>query len=240
MPVNFNYKGAMYPWQTIDGTEDCIYWEYAYFEIHINAIVPYAIYLYTHVTGDRQFLFEKGKKMKRIMLVMLIFAVGFLLAYILEMDLGEKGSGGVNGTSSTDVHSMEMFREQIKVLDSFTAEAKIEEMRGSFEFLRRWKPCDASGGFGADILLRQDLTERELIVFVQNLTGDYNPVIVRIWTSRIAYYDEDARTPEFKTDYLLFYVKNTTNKGPFRGCNEIRWMQEKGKFSSKFGTKTRF
>ena len=56
----FDYKGAMYPWQTIDGTEDCIYWEYAYFEIHINAIIPYAIQLYTHITGDKEFLFTKG------------------------------------------------------------------------------------------------------------------------------------------------------------------------------------
>ncbi len=60
--ASFDYNGgAIYPWQTIDGSEDCIYWEYAYFEIHINAIVSYAIKLYTQITGgDTSFVYEKG------------------------------------------------------------------------------------------------------------------------------------------------------------------------------------
>jgi alpha,alpha-trehalose phosphorylase len=55
----FGLKGACYPWTTVDGSEDCAFWQY-YNELHINAIIPYAIYLYTNVTGDREYLFSKG------------------------------------------------------------------------------------------------------------------------------------------------------------------------------------
>lgn len=56
----FNYKGAIYPWQTIDGSEECPIWEYTFGEIHINAIVPYAVYLYVNTTGDKEYLYKKG------------------------------------------------------------------------------------------------------------------------------------------------------------------------------------
>ncbi len=56
----FNLKGAWYPWQTIDGSEDLGYWEYSFGEVHINGIIPYAIYNYTRTTGDTSYLYEKG------------------------------------------------------------------------------------------------------------------------------------------------------------------------------------
>lgn len=55
----FGLNGACYPWTTIDGSEDCAFWQY-YNELHINAIIPYAIYLYSVVTGNRQYLLTKG------------------------------------------------------------------------------------------------------------------------------------------------------------------------------------
>ena len=56
----FNYEGGMYGWQTLDGSEDCGVWEYVFGETHINAIVPYAIYNYTRVTGKKDYLYERG------------------------------------------------------------------------------------------------------------------------------------------------------------------------------------
>ncbi len=56
----FGLEGACYPLQTIDGSEDCGVWEYSLGEIHINAIMSYAIYLYTRTTGDRSYLYERG------------------------------------------------------------------------------------------------------------------------------------------------------------------------------------
>jgi len=114
------------------------------------------------------------------------------------------------------------------------------ETTAPFIYLHQWKPYNMSNGFGADILLQQDLSEQELVAFIQQLADNHNPVIIRVWTSRKAYQDEYAETPEFKTDYLLYYVKNMTSRRPYCGCNEIRWMQEKGKFSSLYGTQTKF
>jgi len=56
----FDYDGAMYPMTTIDGTEDCNLWQYSFFEIHINSIIAYAVFLYENVTGDKEYLYTKG------------------------------------------------------------------------------------------------------------------------------------------------------------------------------------
>lgn len=58
--ADFGHKGAWYPWQTIDGSEDLGFWEYAFGEVHINAIVPFAIYNYTRTTGSTDYLYSKG------------------------------------------------------------------------------------------------------------------------------------------------------------------------------------
>lgn len=57
----FGYRGSMYPWTTLDGYEETgMCWEYWMGEIHINAIVGYAMWLYSHVTGDNSYLYERG------------------------------------------------------------------------------------------------------------------------------------------------------------------------------------
>ncbi|HBC87728.1 MAG TPA: beta-phosphoglucomutase [Lentisphaeria bacterium] len=54
------YQGAVYPFTTIDGTEDCVVWDLVFSEIHINAIIPFALYQYVRATGDNEYLFTKG------------------------------------------------------------------------------------------------------------------------------------------------------------------------------------
>ena len=57
----FGYRGAIYPWTTLDGHEETgACWEYWMGEIHINAIIGYAIWLHAHVTGDKTYLYERG------------------------------------------------------------------------------------------------------------------------------------------------------------------------------------
>lgn len=56
----FGYRGAIFPWTTLDGTEDCAVWEYWMGEIHINAIIGYAVFVYTHVSGDKSYLHTHG------------------------------------------------------------------------------------------------------------------------------------------------------------------------------------
>lgn len=111
----------------------------------------------------------------------------------------------------------------------------------SFAYLRRFQPDDAPNGYGADILLNSELSEEGLIALVKRLAGSHDPVVIRIFTSRTAYAQEQSGNygPEYDRDYILFYVKNLSGRGAYSGCNEIRWMQVTGRFSAKAGTKTR-
>jgi hypothetical protein len=117
----------------------------------------------------------------------------------------------------------------------------MQEPTHPYEFLRQWKPNNELNGYGAEILLNRDYSEIEFVSLIQKLAERHDPVIIRIFTSRKAYDQEQADNygPEYKSGYILFYVKNMTGRGAYRGFNEIRWMQEIGKFSPKFGLKTR-
>ena len=57
---SFDYDGAWYAWQTIDGTEDLSLNEYAFGEVHIDGIVPYALSFYTKTTGSTELLYKEG------------------------------------------------------------------------------------------------------------------------------------------------------------------------------------
>lgn len=66
------YKGAQYPWESADdGSEQCPDWTIepdgtcyrcyvAEYEHHVTAAVAYGIYNYVRLTGDKDFLYEKG------------------------------------------------------------------------------------------------------------------------------------------------------------------------------------
>jgi len=54
------YRGAMFPWSTIDGTESALPWEYAELQAHVSADIPYAVWHYVAATGDHEFLLRYG------------------------------------------------------------------------------------------------------------------------------------------------------------------------------------
>lgn len=53
-------EGACYPMGTIDGSESCFVWQHGNLEIHVTAAIPYGIWHYDRVCGDRDFLYNKG------------------------------------------------------------------------------------------------------------------------------------------------------------------------------------
>ena len=72
---------------------------------------------------------------------------------------------------------------------------------------------------------------------------DRDPVFIKIYLSRKAYQEKltGNYSVEYDRGFLLFYVKNITlSSSAYYGCDEIRWMQAKGKFSNLFGHKTKF
>ena len=55
--------GARYPMATIDGSEIVGVWQHGDLEIHVSAAVGYGIWHYTHVAGDKEFLYDRGIEM---------------------------------------------------------------------------------------------------------------------------------------------------------------------------------
>ena len=53
-------KGALFPWRTINGEEASTYYPLGTAQYHINADIAYALSLYLQVTGDTDYLKEKG------------------------------------------------------------------------------------------------------------------------------------------------------------------------------------
>lgn len=53
-------KGALFPWRTINGEEASTYYPLGTAQYHINADIAYALSLYLQVTGNVEYLREKG------------------------------------------------------------------------------------------------------------------------------------------------------------------------------------
>ncbi|MEY8430109.1 glycosyl hydrolase family 65 protein [Lachnospiraceae bacterium 48-42] len=56
-------KGALFPWRTINGEEASTYYPLGTAQYHINADIAYALALYLQVTGDVEYLMEKGAEL---------------------------------------------------------------------------------------------------------------------------------------------------------------------------------
>jgi hypothetical protein len=132
-------------------------------------------------------------------------------------------------------------REKEPDNDLSGASSKAKPSSRKYTILRQWKPNNYPNGYGAEILLTQKLNEMGLVALIKKLSEGRDPVIIRIFSTRAAYDAERNETygDAYARGYILFYVKNLTGRGAYRGFNEIRWMQEKGQFSKKFGKKTK-
>lgn len=56
-------QGALFPWRTIDGDEASANYAASTAQYHINGDIMYALQKYVEVTGDEDYLFEKGAEM---------------------------------------------------------------------------------------------------------------------------------------------------------------------------------
>lgn len=56
-------EGAFYPIATIDGTESCDLWQHSNLQLHVGTAVAYGLRHYVNITGDKDFLYEKGAEM---------------------------------------------------------------------------------------------------------------------------------------------------------------------------------
>ena len=117
---------------------------------------------------------------------------------------------------------------------------RIEEQTLKYTSLREWQPNNNINGLGLDILLEGNLEVDSLISLIKELSIGKDPVVISIYTDEKVYNNvkNNIYGEPFDQHFILMYVQNNTGKGIYNGCNEIRWMQEIGKFSGLFGTKT--
>lgn len=109
-----------------------------------------------------------------------------------------------------------------------------------YTILRQWLPDNTPNGYGAELLLEQDVTEQELILFLKRLGEGKDPVLIKIYTTRKAYEEElsGTYTTEYDRGYLLSYIRKRAGRGAYARVNEIRWMQKEGPFSHLYGQTT--
>lgn len=55
-----NERGALFPWRTIDGEEASANYASSTAQYHINGDIAYALQKYVEISGDEEFLFDKG------------------------------------------------------------------------------------------------------------------------------------------------------------------------------------
>jgi len=110
----------------------------------------------------------------------------------------------------------------------------------TYEVLRGpWKPNDAPQGLGLELLIPESATQDQIIRLLRELAAGKDPVFINVWTSRQAWEDGKRNIYDGYDEHLICgYVKNMTGRGVFGGFNEIRWMQEKGRFSHLSGKTT--
>lgn len=165
----FGYRGAMFPFQTLDGTEDTTVWEYWMGEIHINAIIGYAIYIYTHVTGDKSYLHSHGLE---VLIELARFwsdratFIPIRNGYAINRVMGpNEFAQGVNNDWYTNYMAKWLLEYTAEVLD----EAKTEAPDHYQDALRRtgWEPDEAD--HWKDVAEKLILNySQEMDVFVEN------------------------------------------------------------------------
>jgi hypothetical protein len=101
-----------------------------------------------------------------------------------------------------------------------------------------WRPYDAATGLGLEILIPESATQEGIVELLKQLATGKDPVSIRVWTSRTAWENEerslygDAYEDLYARHLICIYTKNlTVPRRLYYGHNEIKWIQEKGRFS---------
>lgn len=121
-----SYKGALYPWRTINGEESSAYYPAGTAQIHINADIMYSVKKYYEASEDLDFMIDKG-------LEMLIETSRFYADYMDYI----KGRGYcINGVTGPDEYSAlvnnntytnMMVKYQVKFLVDFMKNIKEKD-----------------------------------------------------------------------------------------------------------------
>lgn len=108
-----------------------------------------------------------------------------------------------------------------------------------YSVLRKWKPYNRKNSLGMEILLIDDLNEKQIVSFIKHLSKGKSHVIINIFTDKTVWengqnniFDDEE---SIKKHHILFYMRNPDARTK---SDEITWMQEIGRFSQLYGKTT--
>lgn len=119
-----SFKGALYPWRTINGEESSAYYPAGTAQIHINADIMYSLRKYYEATEDIEFMLDKG-------LEMLVETSRFYVDYADYIDgrgycfNGVTGPDEYNALVNNNTYTNMMIRYQLQFLLKFLEELKV-------------------------------------------------------------------------------------------------------------------
>ncbi|CEH34106.1 glycoside hydrolase family 65 protein [Romboutsia lituseburensis] len=188
-----SFKGALFPWRTINGEESSAYYPAGTAQIHINADIMYSLKKYYEVTDDLDFMINKG-------LEMLVETSRFYADYSDYIDGRGYCINGVTGPDeysalvNNNTYTNMMIRYQIKFLMDFIGNLKIENIQLYNEIMKKFKITNE------ELILFNDIYEKIYIHYdkEKNLIGQDDSFLnQKMW--------DFENTPKEKYPLLLNY-----------------------------------
>lgn len=118
----FDTRGAMYAWCSIDGEETSVVYEASTAEYHLNSDIAYAVWRYVDTTGDKEFLYNYGAEIVLETAVFMSLRGRFVEArdgrFCINAVCGpDEYACGVNNNFYTNLNAKRHFEYAISVLD---------------------------------------------------------------------------------------------------------------------------
>lgn len=124
----FDLRGAMYAWCSIDGEETSVVYEASTAEYHLNSDIAYAVWRYVDSTGDKDFLYSYGAEVVLETAVFMSLRGKFVKArggkFCINAVCGpDEYACGVNNNFYTNLTVKRHFEYAVSVLDDMRENA---------------------------------------------------------------------------------------------------------------------
>ena len=124
----FDLRGAMYAWCSIDGEETSVVYEASTAEYHLNSDIAYAVWRYVDSTGDKDFLYSYGAEVVLETAVFMSLRGKFVKArggkFCINAVCGpDEYACGVNNNFYTNLTVKRHFEYAVSVLDDMRKNA---------------------------------------------------------------------------------------------------------------------
>ena len=124
----FDLRGAMYAWCSIDGEETSVVYEASTAEYHLNSDIAYAVWRYVDTTGDKDFLYNYGAEVVLETAVFMSLRGKFVEArggkFCINAVCGpDEYACGVNNNFYTNLTVKRHFEYAVSILDDMRKNA---------------------------------------------------------------------------------------------------------------------